>query len=563
MCAVIGCFVRPTLLLLPSQRIMLEVENPPIEAADAALAAIKTVQKRSFLPSLADLIFVLLAVLLPLVNQKRFFGSDGDLARHLRLGEWMVQHRTLLRVDNFSFTRTGDTFLPFEYGSEVLFALMHRAAGLPAVAVFASLLIATTYWLVMLFLRRHDVDPALTLLVGLLALSTGTMHWLARPHLFTFVGVALLLFLLEGRTRRVWLFALLFAVWANLHGGFLFGLILIAIYAAGSAAEWIGDTATTSEWKQRASFYGRAFGVAMLACIVNPFGIGLLKHVGDFAGGSTYIKQHTQEFASPDFYEVGAKLFLAILLVLIGALICNARRPNLPRLIAILACIGFALLHQRNIALFGVAALPLAALHLDPAWRSLHVPGLRRIRRVVAEGDDGSRSGIWALLAAGSMIALAMNGGALRGAALISTQFDPEVFPVELVGRARAAGLEGRIYSDFIWGGFLLYAWPEQKVFIDGGTDFYGQDLMRAFSDITNLEPGWRDALRRWDISLVMMPPTSVLANELSREPGWIVQDCDHVAVLLHRVEQSAPSYPTVENCLQSPADGPLGTISF
>jgi hypothetical protein len=541
---------------------MLEVETRSFDVP----AAPEPQQKRSRLPSLADLVFGMLAVLLPFVNQKGFFGSDGDLARHLRLGEWMVAHRQLLRTDNFSFTRAGGPFLPFEYGSEVLFALAHRVGGLPAVAVFASLLIATTYGLVMLFLRRCGVDPALTLLVGLLGLSTGSMHWLARPHLFTFVGVAILLFLLEGHERRVWLFAPLFALWANLHGGFLFGLILIAIYLAGSAAEFLRDT-TSLCWKRRASFYTRALGVAIAACVVNPFGIELLKHVGRFAGGSTYIKQHTDEFFSPDFYDAGAKLFLLILLVVVAALICAPKRPSFPRLFTIVACIGFALQHQRNIALFGITALPLVALHLDSAWRSLRVPGLGRIREVIAEGDDGSRVGLWALPAAGAMFALALNGGTLRGASLIPARFDASVFPVEIVDRARAGGLTGRIYSEFIWGGYLLYAWPEQKVFIDGGTDFYGPDVLRAFGELKGLEPGWRDALLRWNISLVLMPPTSILTHELSREPGWVIQDCDETAVLLRRtVDPSRMGIDralSAQQCLKAPSDSPLKTLSF
>jgi hypothetical protein len=538
----------------------ISVELPSLSSATAATAA----AKRTVAPSLADVIFMLVAVIVPLIGHRSFFGSDGDLARHLRLGEWMLQERALLLADNFSFTRAGDPFLPFEWGSQVVFALVHRAGGLPAVAVLAGLLIASTYALVAVFLRNRGVDPAFLMLATLLAAVNGKLHWLARPHLFTFVGVALLLFLLEGRTRRVWLFAPLFVVWANLHGGFVFGWILIGLYLVGSIGEALFGSERES-WKPRVAYYAKALGVSVAACVVNPFGFNLLVHVADFVGGSTFIKRYTEEFASPDFYELEAKVFLATMLALVGALAVAGRRPTFPRLLVILACVGFALLHRRNIAIFGLVALPLAALHLDAVWRTLRVPGLARVRRVVAEGDSGSIVGLWGVPVAVAMILLALSGGVVRGATLLPSRFDPTVFPVEAVDRARAAQLEGRMYHSFIWGGYVLYAWPEQKVFIDGGTDFYGAELMSAHMAVESLLPGWREALQRWDISLVLIPPHWSLAHELSREAGWSIWHCDETSVLLRRHDSWPRGTAAIDpgRCLVANPDAPWRVLNF
>jgi hypothetical protein len=519
--------------------------------------------RRTAAPSLPDVMFMLVAVIVPLVGHRSFFGSDSDLARHLHLGEWMLRERALLRFDNFSFTRPGEPFLPFEWGSEIAYALVYRLGGLPAVAVFASLLIATTYALVAVFLRARGVDPAFLMLVTLLAAVNGKLHWLARPHLFTFVGVALLLFLLEGRARRVWLFAPLFIVWANLHGGFVFGWILIGLYLVGSIAESIFGP-DGEDWRRKAAFYAKALGVSVAACVVNPFGVNLLVHVAGFVGGESFIKRFTDEFASPNFHDAEGAVFLVTLLALVGALAFAGRRPSSPRLLVMLACIGFALMHQRNIALFGLVALPLAALHLDVSWRTLRLPGLGRVRRVVAEGDSGSIQGLWGAPVALAMILLALSGGMVRGAALIPTRFDPTVFPVEAVDHARAAQLEGRIYHEFLWGGYLLYAWPEQKVFIDGGTDFYGPELMHAHMSVEGLMPGWREALERWNISLVLMPPHSGLAHELSREPEWSIWHCDATSVLLRREPAPRRAEGTdAGSCLVADPHAPHRTLNF
>jgi hypothetical protein len=524
--------------------------------------------RRNAAPSLADVIFLVLAVFLPLGAHKSLLNSDGDLARHLRLGEWMLQERMLLQVDNFSFTKAGEAFLAFEWGSGVAYALVHRLGGLPAVALFAGLLIAITYALLVVFLRRRGVDPALAVLSAVAAALLGTGHFLARPHLFTFVGAVLLLFLLEpqGR-RRVWLFAPLFVVWANLHGGFFYGLVIIGIYLAGSVAELLAGS-DRQTWKANARYYAQALGVSTLACLINPFGFGLLAHVADFVGGQSFIKSNTEEFFSPNFSEGWPQVFLVVLLLMITGLILSRQRPSFPRLLAFLACIVFALVYQRNIALFGLTALPLIVLHLDPFWRGLRVRGLNWVRRVLAEGDGSGALGPWSAAAALGLVLLALSGGVVRGATVIPPGFDAAAFPVEAVERARAAQLEGRIFNEFGWGGYLLYAWPEQKVFIDGGTDFYGTEISQAYMEVSALAPGWREALERWGIALVLLPPTSALAHELSREPGWSIWHCDQTAVLLRRTGEPTVFEPRVvgENrgkCLLSNPRSVLGALRF
>jgi hypothetical protein len=99
--------------------------------------------------------------------------------------------------------------------------------------------------------------------------------------------------------------------------------------------------------------------------------------------------------------------------------------------------------------------------------------------------------------------------------------------------------VNGRIYNDYTWGGYMIYAWPEQKVFIDGGTDFYGPQLTRTWTMIGQLEPFWRDSLARFGINLALVPPNSGFAHELLREPGWELRDCDRTAALLQKVDNA------------------------
>jgi hypothetical protein len=472
----------------------------------------------------------------------RLLNSDGDLARHLRLGELMLERRALLREDVFSFTKAGQPFLPFEYGSELVYAAAHRLAGLAGVAVLAGLVLALTYALVARFLIRRGSDPLMAYLVSMAAAVLSAAHWLARPHLFTLLLVVVLLELLQHTTRRALLaYVPLFVIWANLHGGFSFGCILIALFAIGEGAEGLVAPNASELWWSRAKHHAAALGLALASSLINPFGWRLLAHVFGFFGNSGILRQ-TQEFMSPDFHTINGKIFLLALLAVVTALALSRRRPPAPTLLVLLATIAFSLLSQRNIEFFGLAALPLLAWHLDPEWRAL--PLLRRAKAVFEREHAGRYPGLGAAVTSVLLVILALAGGSVAGVAVIPDRFDDKAFPVRAVAEARTARLEGRMFNNFIWGGYLLYAWPEQRVFIDGGTDHYGERLFNEYIRVANLEPGWRDILKRWNITLALLPPDTRLADELARDGGWRPWYCDSVSVLLQRpptVSSSAP----------------------
>jgi hypothetical protein len=206
-------------------------------------------------PSLFDIIFVIWVVVIPVGFGSRLINSDGDTARHLRLGEMILQQGHLPHTDTFSFTMAGKPFIAFEWGSEAVFALAYRLAGLPGVAVLAGLVLALTYALVARFLIRRGGDPLLAYFVSMGAAVLSAAHWLARPHLFTMLAVVLLLELLERPGRqKLWPYFALFVVWANLHGGFFFGCVTIGIYLTGELVEaWLADSEARTTWMARAA----------------------------------------------------------------------------------------------------------------------------------------------------------------------------------------------------------------------------------------------------------------------------------------------------------------------
>ncbi len=116
-------------------------------------------------------------------------------------------------------------------------------------------------------------------------------------------------------------------------------------------------------------------------------------------------------------------------------------------------------------------------------------------------------------------------------------EFLPTKFPLKAVDYIIANPIEGNMFNEFTWGGYLLYRlWPEQKVFIDGQTDFYGEDLTREFADVYNANINFEDILNKYSVNWVIVRQRSKLAYELEKNPGlWMLDYKDELSVIYSR----------------------------
>jgi len=490
--------------------------------------------RSGFHPTLPAFLFLIWALLIPLFEGDVMVNADGDPARHIRHGETILAQKDVIRADPFSFTKPGAPFVGFEYGSQILFALAHRAGGTPGMVVLTTIVIAGTLALLLAGLLRKGTDPLLAVATVLAVAVLTNIHWLARPHVFSWPITLILLAMLEAERRPpLALWAGLYMAWVNLHGAFVFGWLLMGMYLAGHILEYWAATDPAVRARERARFQGLvpAIGVAVLASLVNPYGWHLPQHVVQFFG-DPWLRRLTQEFLSPDFHSRDLYPFLLTLLGVM-ALLALRPRPHWTHLLVLLGTAGMALISQRNIVQFGLIAVPLLALDQNAYWKRRVGSG-----RFATNFAAAARTGVtwpWVVGATALLLALAANHGRVGERQLLTEGFSPERIPVAAVARARETGVQGRIFNEFIWSGYILYAWPEMKVFIDGGSDFYGGELLRTHRDIVNLQPGWRDSLDAYRINLTLTATGRALTEELLREPAWIPRYCDSTAVLLSR----------------------------
>jgi len=493
--------------------------------------------------SVVDLTFIVWAAVVPTLMRSRLLTSDGDFARHLRMGQRILQHGPW-QIDDLAFTHTG-RFVTTEWLSQLTFALAWRAGGLAVDAVLVGLVVGVAYAAAVRFMRRAGVGALLAYTTGVVAAVLGAPHWVARPHLATFVALPILLHIaLIGRGRRLWPFVVLFGVWANFHGGFILGLAILGALAAGDAIEAWSAAAGSEQrktWWLRARFHAGGLAAGLAASVVNPMGPGLLVRVFRVLGND-YLMATAAEFQPMDFHTMYGRLMLVIFGGLTVVLCARGRRPSWPALSVILLMFAGSLVASRNGPLFGLVALPLMAMEADPDFRRIGVRAVRRVRAVFETGEADAVVGRWGPWFAAALLVLSLSGGSIGGRQIIADRFDERRVPIAAFAEARRRGLDGRIFNELRWGGYILWSWPEQRIFIDGMTDFLGNDVLSEYIRIVRLDPGWQDELDRRDISIVIMPPSSRLVYALRRSSAWNVWYEDDVAIIMTRDKARAPA---------------------
>jgi hypothetical protein len=499
------------------------------------------------LPSLADIFFLCPFLFLAFLNGNRLF-NDGDTGYHIRAGDYILANLTIPHRDIFSYIDPPLPWIAHEWLSEVMMSVVHGAFGLTGVAIFFAVLIGLAYWMLFRVAQSGDSNVAVAALVVLLAMVSST-HWLARPHIFSLVLTIAWYGILDryqrtGKDQLRWL-PLLMLVWANLHGGFIIGLLLLGIYFGGN----VGELLFSPHFK-RAAAWRRSKRLALIgggclaAALCNPKGYGLLLFPFDIVS-NRFVMDNVSEFFSPNFHHpLPYKYFL---LFTIGLVSLSRKSLDAIETILLLLFVYMSLYSIRYIPLFAIIATPIvlrqlhAALQADSAvvrWLEGRGNNLRLL-------DAGAKGNLWPIVSVAVVCALAWNGK-------IEFHFDESLKPVAAVEFLKRENLPGKMFNDDEFGDYLIYAAsPQYKVFFDGRSDMYGEQWGGPYTQIVRLRPDWENLVETHGFSWMFLPASAPLSVVLLRNNNWQLIYADPVAhIFLKKTAANADviaKYPDVK----------------
>jgi hypothetical protein len=505
------------------------------------------------LPSFGDFAFLMPVVFLfARMDGVKTLLADCDTGWHIRTGEWILANRAIPAHDIFSFSKPGQPWFAWEWLSDVWFAWLNGIGGLNAVVLFGILAVAATVGMLYQLIRRK-ANPVTAIVVTMIAAAASSIHWLARPHLFTLLFLVLFYAALqqvsEGRTRMfgipyLVLFPAATVLWTNLHGGFFVGILMIAAYGAGELLTLLFAKAG----QDRAERIGRAkaYFLSALGCLAaslaNPYTWHLHVHMAKYLR-DPWNSQHIMEFLSPSFHHPSA-IFFEAMLVLAAATACwnlAKGRFTVPLLMLVWAHGG--LLAARNIPIFMIAAAPPVAAAIED-WLGL-LPAMNvadwlrsavnRFNRLAADTTETEAVGRWHLVSVMGALLVAAIIYAPHPPKKFRAEFDPEKYPAGAV-KLLKADATARIFADDEWGDYLIWSlYPKNRVFVDGRSDFYGNDFEDKYIDVLKVKHGWESTLGRFRIDTVLLSPDASLAGALKESSRWRVVYDDGVAVVFRR----------------------------
>jgi hypothetical protein len=471
-----------------------------------------------FLPSVSQVVF-LIVFLGCFAGSGSFLLRDGDTGYHIRAGEIILRDLAVPRHDPFSFITPTMRWTTHEWLSEVVMAIVHKALGLPGIVFLFALLLSATYWLLSRAIRSFRRNILMDLLILVLVILSSTFHWLARPHVFTLLLVVLLYHVLtlhqENRGNYLYLIPPMMLLWVNLHGGFIVGFLFMGIFLSGHFLRYL---ASKGEERSVSANKGKQLSLVLaasvLAALVNPFGVQSFlfpfRVVFD-----TYLMDHVQEFLSPNFHDVFPYRYL--LLFLIGILGLSKAGLTATELMLVLPFTSMSLYSLRYIPLCAIVYAPILSKYGDILIQQYEGRGSRllRERSLVYDRIDASAKGYAIPLVVLVVVAALATGK-------IPVRFPEKTAPEAAIGFLRANPIPGNMFNHDEIGDYVIYwLYPRCKVFVDGRADMYGPPILKEYSTVAGIEPGWKDVLGKYDINYIFYYSDSVLVRHLSTDAGW------------------------------------------
>jgi hypothetical protein len=462
-----------------------------------------------------------------------------DLWGHLAYGRLILESKSLPATEPFMPLAEGMPLVDTAWLAQCAGAMIYDHGQAPALQFAHALLIAGCLSLIARLIVRRTRSALFGILgVGLFLAINWYQFEIIRPQMAGLVCFLFLLALVTGMPARRWhpgAMLLLFALWANLHGSFLVGLMYLGCCAAGRSLDAFRErrraASLIADRGVRRLLVLGAFAAAG-AC-VNPYGLALYQEVLSFSGNPNL--NDLIEWDALHFRTLQGQLAMATALALAFACRMTPRRIRAAEILPVIVLGGLALWSARMLIWWTPLATLCLIRHAHAAWR--HWKPIRRLA-------TNPRSGRWSVVAAGLVWIffastpfglLAMQSRAIEFRKSVSSQT-----PVAAVEYLRAHPPAGQVFNTFEWGDYLLWAGPAgTRVFLTSHAHLVPREVWRDYMSVIGAQSHWDEMLDRYGVNTVFVDrrDRGALIARLKDDERWKSIYEDGVAVIYTRTK--------------------------
>jgi hypothetical protein len=456
-----------------------------------------------------------------------------DFWHHLARGQAMAEQGKLVNEDLFSYTVAGVPLQDANWLSQLIYSCVYQAGGLSLVQFVNSLVLSAVMAIVVGLCVRSSKSYTASAGMGIFSFLGLWQLLIIRPQTFSLLLFVVIYAVLEfAKNRRLLLVVppFLMALWANMHGGFPIGLVLVGSY--GLAALWESFLSRGKRfWQDKAL---ASLSVCMVACFlatfVNPYGWNVYRYVG--VTSSVANARRIDEWLPPGLHLFAGKIWVASVLMVMLLFALPGRRPKASEISLVLCFLPFSCGSIRMAAWWLLIVAPIST--------GLLMDKVRRNWSLTEKAESPS----WGA---------ALTTLALLGTAILCIPSLEQHNPVlSWLGRTKRTEDDlqrvaqnirqhepGRIFSRFEWGEYLGWSLaPQYKIFMDGRIEIYPDQVWQDFSAITRGRADWEEILDRYKVDYLVLDSSGFNADllpQVRESAKWVEEETAGAAVLFRR----------------------------
>jgi len=461
---------------------------------------------------------------------------DIDIWCHLKTGEYIVKNFSVPRQDIFSYTLEGQPWIDHEWLSQILLYIVFAKSGWTGINIFKAFLVSACFLILLYFLTSRYKKIIYALLFTLLSILAFGYRSYIRPEIFSYVMLCLFFYILESE-RKYYMLPILQILWANLHGYFLLGPILVFLYCLGELIS--GDFI-------KAKRLGAIFVMVSLACFINPyFYKGALYPIWVLM--SVFKEQNSwmlyiDELRMPAYADFSRYVFFWVFAVASSiTFLVNLKKARMRHILIFLGAFIASYMAVRNTSIFIFIAMPIAVINLNEA----------DITRGIAEKKYYIPAAIIMVMTVYFFISnkyyIVTNQIALRKTEFKATL---SLMPLAACDFLEKNNIKGRIFNTIDFGHYIAYRfYPARRVFIDGRTELYKNDFFLAYQRAYNYPKEWDRLQKKYGFDIVLLrhlySDTARLSKYLYNSKDWALVYYDEKAAIFLR--ESTDNKKTIE----------------
>jgi hypothetical protein len=435
--------------------------------------------------------------------------ADPDIWWHLRNAEYLLKTHHFVRADMYSYTVTGTPWINHEWLTEIPYYLAWRLWGFRGIFVLmvalVEIIILSTYYLGSLVSGNSKA----AFLSSWLALFLMTVSFGPRTLLFGWIYLILLLVILwrykQHGKGSLWLLPVLFLFWVNSHGSWLIGMVVLSIFIVTGLRDISLPGLEGTRWSPaQLKRLLTVTALSLAALFINPYAHKLVFYPFDLAFRQTLNVASIQEWASLDFHTVRGKVLIAATFLVFVLVLVRKQRWRLEWFVLLLFALYSSLSYVRFLFFAGIVLTPVLALRLDM------VPPYEK------EKDKPIINTVLIVLFIVFMVRTFPTEQSLA-------EDIAKTYPVRATDYLRSLVQQqpGRIFNDYLWGGYLDMNCRNVPVFIDSRTDIFEyRGVLKDYLDLIHLNNSL-EILDKYKIRYLMLATPSPQAYFVNHVPEW------------------------------------------